>query len=266
MRYKYLDLFKDISTKIDDALKGVFGTDKAKEKLNEGAFGDVTVYVDKIAEDIMLESMKSSGFPCSVLSEETGLVYMGSKQPLVIVDPIDGSLNSKRGVPYFAFSIALSEGFTTDDISVGYVKNLSNEDEFYAVKGEGAYLNSKRIKTESKGLNIAAVEGFKRTSNPELIKFVFERFNKVRQMGSMALDMCYLATGAFDIFLNVVPSRIIDYAAAKIVLNEAGGNIYQWINEEPFKADVSMQKGGLFFCLSNPEFLNKFLSMTEDLR
>ncbi len=266
MRSRYSELFKDISLKIDEKLKGIVGTDKAKEKLTRGAFGDITVYIDKLAEDIVISSIKKSGLKCSVLTEETGLIEMGDKLPVVIVDPIDGSLNAKRGIPYFSFSIALSEGFSTNDITVGYVQNLSNEDEYLALKGEGAYFNHSKIKTNSQGINIAAVEGFKKESDPKLITSVYGKFNKVRQMGSMALDMCYLATGAFDVFLNVVPSRIIDYAAGKIILEESGGGVYEWLNDQPFESDISKNKGGLFFALSNKRLLNEFLSMLKDLK
>jgi len=266
MRSRYSELFKDISSKIYDKLEGVVGTDKAKEKLTRGAFGDITVYIDKLAEDIVINSIKKSGLKCSVLTEETGLIEMGDKLPVVIVDPIDGSLNAKRGIPYFSFSIALSEGFSTNDIAVGYVKNLSNEDEFLSLKGQGTYFNQSKIKTSSQNLNIIAIEGLKKESDPKLITSVYSKFNKVRQMGSMALDMCYLATGAFDAFLNVVPSRIIDYAAGKIILEEAGGGVYKWLNDKPFESDISKNKGGLFFALSDKKLLDKFLSMLEDLK
>ncbi len=266
MEDKYLELFTDISFRIEKALKGMVGTHKAKEKIKRGAFGDITVYIDKIAEDIIINSIKKSGFQCSVLSEEIGLVEIGKKLPIIIVDPIDGSLNAKRGIPYFSFSIALSEGVMSEDISIGYVKNLSNKDSFYAIKGKGSFFNDTAIRTDSENLNIIAVEGFKKESDKKLITFVYGKFNKVRQVGSMALDICYLATGAFDMFLNVTPSRIIDYAAAKIILEEAQGGLYKWPEGAPFKSDVSQKKGGLFFGLSNRKLLDRFLTMVEDMQ
>ncbi len=266
MKNGYLELFQQIASKIDIRLKDTFGTDEAKEELKYGAFGDMTVYIDKIAEDIVLDAIENSNLKCSVLSEETGLVEFGDKLPIVVVDPIDGSLNAKRGLPYFSFSIALSEGLSTNDIVVGLVKNLSNKDEFYAIKGQGAYLNKKKIQSKSRQLNIVAVEGFKKNSSSEFVSFVYKHFNKVRQMGSMALDMCYLATGAFDVFLNVVPSRVIDYAAAKIILEEAGGKLYAWLSDKAFESSISQEKGGLFFALSDKKLIDEFLSLSEGMR
>ncbi len=266
MRKKYLKLFREIGNSIDMTLNNVFGTAKAKEKFTQGAFGDTTVYVDKIAENIVLNKIEESNLQCSLLSEEIGWVDFGAKLPIIIVDPIDGSLNAKRGLPYFSISIALSENITTNDITVGYVKNLTNKDEFYAIKDLGSFLNNKRINTVSQALNVVAVEGFKKSSPPELIRYVYKNFNKVRQMGSMALDMCYLSTGAFDIFLNVVPSRIIDYAASKIIIEEAGGCICRWISDKPFVANISKELGKRFFALSNKKLLNEFLKMTGGMQ
>ncbi len=262
---EYLELFRDISKTIEKNLVNIFGTKKARKEFKKGSFGDVTVYIDKIAEDIIIEKIEKENIKCSILTEESGWIELGAKTPIVIVDPIDGSLNAKRGLPYFSFSIALSSSNTTDGIFVGFVKNLSNKDEFYAQKNNGAFLNGNRIKPFSNALNVVAVEGFKKKTDPELIKFIFSKFNKVRQMGSLALDLCYLATGAFDAFLNIVDSRVVDYAASKIILEEAGGGVYEWISNKPFVADVVLDKSDRFFCVSKTEFAEEFVSIMGEL-
>ncbi len=259
MRKQYLELFRDIANSIDFALKNIFGTSKAKEEISKGAFGDMTVYVDRVAEDIIIEKIKNSDMKCSLLSEEKGWIDFGAKFPVIIADPIDGSLNAKRGIPYFSCSLALAEGLSSNDLTVGYVRNFSNSDEFSAVKSEGSYFNGKKIETVSSKLNIIAVEGLKKSSSPDLIVSLYQNFNKVRQLGSVALDICYLSLGAFDAFLNVVPSRIIDYAAAKVILEESSGGIYCWIKDEDFVADISSDKGGKFFCVSNRKLVVEFV-------
>ncbi len=266
MKKRYLELFRNISLEIEKSLEKLIGTKQAKQELERGAFGDITVYIDKIAEDIVIDKIKQSRLQCSILSEESGLIKIGAEVPIVIVDPIDGSLNAKRAIPYFSFSIALSKGFNTKDIIVGYVKNLANKDEFYAMSGYGAFLNDRSISTHSEKLNIISVEGLKKDSDEKLITFIYKNFNKVRQMGSMALDICYLATGAFDIFLNLVPSRIIDYAAAKLILEETNGGLYQWLTKQPFQADISKKRGDLFFGISNKKLLSQFISILEEMK
>ncbi len=265
MRHKYLNLFKSISIKIENTLSDVFGTELAKKELDRGVFGDTTVYIDKIAEDIVINEIKASKLKCSILTEESGWIRCGADLPIVIVDPIDGSLNAKRGMPYFSFSIALSEGNTTDDITVGFVKNLSNSDEFYAVKSEGAFLNDKSIYTLSKDVNVAAVEGFKKTTDPKIITAIYSAFNKVRQMGSMALDICYLSVGGCDVFLNVIESRVIDYAASKIILEEAGGCFCRWVDKNRFVANITKDKGGRFLCVSNKILADKLIGLLRGI-
>ncbi len=266
MQREFLELFREIGRAVRGELLEVFGTLKAQEKLKKGAFGDLTVYIDKKAEEILLEKVRASSFRCSVLSEEVGLVSFGGKFPMIIADPIDGSLNAKRGIPYFSVSLALSEGESTDDVTVGYVINLSNGDEFSAVKGEGSYLNGTPIKSISKGFSMAVVEGLKMDTDVELISFLFKHFYRVRQMGSMALDLCYLARGSFDVLFSVVPSRIVDYAAGMLILNEADGGMFDWETGEEFSGKVGMEKSSRFFSLSRRDKLEEILKLMEPVR
>ncbi len=259
MYKRWLELFKQIGHKVCESTKKIAGSIESKQELTNGAFGDTTVYIDKLAEDIIINSIKESGLKCTILSEEKGWLKLGSELPIVIIDPIDGSLNAKRLIPYYSVSIALSYGFTTDDISLGYVINLSNKDEFWAIKDSGAYFNNKRIKTASNSLNLAVVEGLKKESSAELLKFIYSNFYKIRQVGSAALDMCYLSLGSFDVFLHIQQSRIIDYAAAKIILEESSGGMFVLGSSNHFKENITIEKGRKFFCLSNKEKIGDFL-------
>ncbi len=265
MRDRFLELFRKVGQSIREELEAVFGTRKAQEKLKKGAFGDLTVYIDKRAEEILLEKVKESGLVCSVLSEEIGFVSFGSRYPVIIADPIDGSLNAKRGVPYFAVSLALSDGDSTEDITVGYVINLANGDEFTAIKHQGAYLNGNRIRSTSKGFSMAVVEGLKMDTDPKMLEFFFRRFYRVRQMGSMALDICYLAKGAYDVLFSAVPSRIVDYAAGILILRESEGEMFGWKSFEPFVGKVNMEKSERFFAISNKNRIGDLLRVMEHI-
>ena len=255
--HKWINLFRDISRKIYEEVSVICGSDAAKVKLNRGAFGDITVYIDKMAEDIVVNNLKNSNFKFTLLSEEVGKLDYGSDLPIIIVDPIDGSLNAKRGVPYFAFSIALADGYTTDDVKCAYVMNLADKDEFYAVKGEGAFYNGHKIKNNNTDLNVASVEGLKKETDKEMLHNIYSSFYKVRQMGSVALDMCYLTIGGFDLFLHIQPSRIIDYAAAKLILEESGGDTFYY-NCSKFSQKITIDKTPAFFSLGNRSLLDKF--------
>jgi len=253
---RWVDLFRNIGQKIYKEVSTVYGSDAAKVKLSKGAFGDITVYIDKMAEDIVINDLKNSNFKFTLLSEEAGKLDYGAGLPIIIVDPIDGSLNAKRGVPYFAFSIALSTGYTTDDIACAYVINLANKDEFYAIKSKGAFYNGHKIKNTNTNLNVASIEGIKKETDKEIVYNIYSNFYKVRQMGSVALDMCYLAIGGFDLFLHIQPSRIIDYAAAKLILEESGGDTFYY-NRSRFSQKITINKTPTFFSLGNRSLINQ---------
>src|SRR4029077_10836070 len=106
-----------------------------------GAGGDTTMQVDRAAEAIVfseLEALAGRGEAFSVLSEESGLRSFGAPYPLVLVDPVDGSLNAKQGVPVFGVMLAVLDGPAIDDTFAGYVLNLNTGEEWTAIRKQGA--------------------------------------------------------------------------------------------------------------------------------
>src|SRR5213076_3326858 len=107
-----------------------------------GEGGDETTAIDQAAEDVILARVREAAG--AVVSEEVGRVG-GDALPLVVVDPIDGSLNAKRGIPFFSVSIAVAEGETMDDIVFGFVHDFGSHEEWTARRGEGAWLNGRPL-------------------------------------------------------------------------------------------------------------------------
>ena len=107
------------------------GSDRAKV-VGRGASGDDTIYADKVAEDELLKALESAG-AVRVLSEEAGAVGDLQASTLAVVDPIDGSSNFKRGIPFYCTSVAIVEGETIEDITVGGVRDLVSGDAYSAV-------------------------------------------------------------------------------------------------------------------------------------
>lgn len=240
---QWVELLKFIGSQVYEKVKNIVGSDKAKEVIGEGEFGDNTVYIDKLAEDTVIDLVCKSNMACSILTEEKGWIEVKGKYPIVIVDPIDGSLNAKRGIPYYALSIGVAFDNTTDSITCGYVINLSNKDEFWAVKGEGTYFNGKRVLNKKhENLGVIAVEGLKKETDHNVLTKIFESFYRVRQSGSTALDLCYTAIYSYDAFLHLDKARIVDYAAGKIIVEEAGGGLFKWMTDDDFKVGIDIDK------------------------
>src|SRR5437016_3594590 len=109
--------------------------------LGTGEGGDETTAIDQAAEDAIVERLRATG--ATIVSEEVG-VLEGS-DTVVVIDPIDGSLNAKRGIPFFSLSIAVAHGHTMDDVDFGFVHDFGSGEEWTARGGEGAWLNGEAL-------------------------------------------------------------------------------------------------------------------------
>src|SRR5919197_6144208 len=109
-----------------------------------GGGGDRTLVIDQLAEDLVfeqLERLHDAGARFTAISEERGVVDFGGDGVLVVIDPIDGSMNAKRGLPHHCVSIAVAEGPTMADVVFGFVQDFGPDEEWVSWRGMGATLN-----------------------------------------------------------------------------------------------------------------------------
>ncbi|HXY55915.1 MAG TPA: inositol monophosphatase family protein [Nitrospirota bacterium] len=226
---QWLEVFKSMGKKMRDGLRDILSREGGKVPLGKGAGGDKTFPVDKWAEDIIiaaLEEVQKQGESFTLISEELGIRKFGDGRKIVLVDPIDGSNNAKTGIPFFSTSIALLNGDRLADLSVAYVMNLPADDEFWAVRGQGAFKNGLRIRTSAaEGIIIVAFEASSPKSDLPRIMPLLQQAKRTRCFGSTALDLSYLASGALSAFATATASRAFDYAAGMLILEEADGVI-----------------------------------------
>ncbi len=206
------------------------GTAAGREVVGSGAGGDQTVYLDRLAEDVVvrhLEQAYRSGFRFTLISEELGERDFGGS-PMVLADPLDGSYNAKSGLPYYAVVLAATDGDKLPDVVLGYVQNLVSGDEFYGRRGAGAFRNGKPLAPEPApfdGASIPLVQLDAPTGvEPrERALPILERAEKIRQLGSAALNLCHTAAGGVSLQVTPAPVRAFDLAAPLRILREAGG-------------------------------------------
>ena len=226
---QWLSVFKDIGRKMRDGLSVVLSKEGGRIPLGRGAGGDKTFPVDKWAEDIVISALEKAhrqGESFTVISEELGIRNFGEGGKIVLVDPIDGSNNAKSGIPFFSTSIALLDGDKLSGLSVGYVINLAVGEEFWAIRGHGAYKDGARIRTSAtQGVTIVAYEASSPKSDLPRIMPLLTQAKRTRCFGSTALDLAYLASGALSVFVTATASRAFDYAAGMLILEEADGVI-----------------------------------------
>ena len=226
---QWLELFKHIGKKMREELSMVLNKEGGTVSLGKGAGGDKTFPVDKWAEDIIIAALANAqreGEAFTLISEELGVSKFGEGEKIVLVDPIDGSNNAKSGIPFFSTSLALLNGDTLDKLAVGYVMNLAVGDEFWAVRGNGAYKNGTRIRTSAtQGIMIVAYEASSPATDIPRILPLIAQAKRTRCFGSTALDLSYLASGAISVFATATASRAFDYAAGMLIIEEADGVI-----------------------------------------
>ncbi|HHH79480.1 MAG TPA: hypothetical protein ENL13_01090 [Thermoplasmatales archaeon] len=203
------------------------------KKIGIGADGTPTEYIDKIAEDIAIKRIKDSKVAINILSEEAGFLDFGGEYTLVI-DPIDGTRNAVRGIPFYATSLALGKN-TLNSIEYGLVVNIPTGDIYMAEKGEGAYLNNHRIFTPQhvSGKTLSSIvlgeSGDRRMKN-------LPYTDNVRSFGVASLEMCLVAHGAVDSFMCLKKHlRVTDIAAATLIVREAHGVV---VNREKKQLDM----------------------------
>lgn len=184
--------------------------------------------VDRAAEDVVfaeLAPVAEKGERFSVLSEEAGLRSFGADYPLLLVDPVDGSLNAKHGVPLFGLMLAVLDGPEVRDTFAGLVLNLATGEEWRAVRKQGVWRAGKPL-AQLAAQDDHRIELLGLESTPRALKVaqpLVERAGKIRILGSMALSIALTAAGGFDAFCAPIPVRVFDMAASLLILGEAGG-------------------------------------------
>ncbi|MGH9863126.1 MAG: inositol monophosphatase family protein [Candidatus Acidiferrales bacterium] len=223
---------------------------------------DLVTAADRLSEQFIVERLGTL-FPSHAIVAEEGGGQGARSAYCWYVDPLDGTTNFAHGYPFFSVSLALVAG---DELLVAVVHDPVRGETFEAARGEGAWLNQKRIqvsKTERLAESLLAT-GFpssKRHENPNIL--YYHRFtlisHGVRRDGSAALDLCYVACGRFDGFweLNLQPW---DVAAGTLLVREAGGVVTDF-NAIPYRLggqEIAASNGRIY-----PELRQVFTELAE---
>jgi myo-inositol-1(or 4)-monophosphatase len=190
-----------------------------------GEGGDDTVAIDAAAEEAIVRRLEATGAAFTLVSEELGEKAVGGGGAThVVVDPIDGSLNAKRGIPFFALSIAVAGGATMEDVGFGYVYDFGSGEEWTAERGRGAFLNGERLGAvkPKERIEILSFEATLTSSVAERAAQMVGFAYRLRIMGSLALSLCHLAAGRVDAVCSLKGARSVDIAAAQLLVRECG--------------------------------------------
>ncbi len=228
----WLEFCRTVADDVRTMLEQLPTRDDREPVVGRGVGGDDTTVIDDRAEKLAvarLDELAGRGVSFRLVSEELGERRFGDAESpwVVVVDPIDGSLNAKRCLPFYCISIAFADGPTLDDVRFGYVLDLGSGEEWVARSGEGATVNGRPLGGVRPKARLGIVD-FEAT-NAGLIAEAAARLDghvgRIRVLGALALAMCQLADGRLDAVASLKPSRSVDLAAAALMVREAGGHV-----------------------------------------
>jgi myo-inositol-1(or 4)-monophosphatase len=188
--------------------------------LSQGEGGDDTTAIDAAAERVILA--RFDGLDATIVSEEVG--ELGNGRTRIVIDPIDGSLNAKRGIPFFSLSVAVADGDTMNEVHFAYVHDFGSGEEWTARRGQGTFLNGQPLGPQRPKDRIELL-AFEATLTREVADkaAAFDGVaHRIRIMGSLALSLCHLAAGRLDAVCSLKPYRSVDVAAGQLLVRERG--------------------------------------------
>jgi myo-inositol-1(or 4)-monophosphatase len=225
--------------------------ERVRETGTRGEGGDRTLLIDEAAEAIVfaeLDALHAAGARFTAISEERGIVDFGSPDVRVVIDPIDGSTNAKRGLPHFALSLAVADGPTMADVVFGFVQDFGPEEEWVAWRGRGAQLDGVRLdpglgerRTRDGKLEVIGVESADPRWVVQSADALEEIAHRLRAIGAIAVSLCQVAAARFDAMASLKRCRAVDAAAAQLIVREAGGLVAFIAFDDPLAAPLDLE-------------------------
>lgn len=229
------EVCQDLIAESQKAISPLIGSEDGGEIVKIGADGTPTTLIDNLAEKRVMEVLEGVDRSLILISEEIGQVVVGNGQPevIMVVDPLDGTSNAVKNIPAYGISVAVAPildkkvPVTVKDIQVGIVKNYATGDIYSAFKGKGAFINGLNIKPSSKNdLSQVSLGAYVYRMDMGKIEILCKSVRRMRILGAVAIELAYVADGTYDAFVDVRDNlRIVDIAAAKLILEECGCTI-----------------------------------------
>jgi len=256
-----IETLKTACLEVRKAVKGLVGTPEGNTKMGQGDGGDISRKIDIVAEEKVIETIRKSGSNPTIIGEECGTIP-GNDKGYIIMDAIDGTTNVTRSIPFNCCSLAYATDSKLSSVADAAIIDITTGDLYYASKGKGAFLNdnkmtvrkSDKIKQDEiiAGINISGV-------SQELLHSIapfISKLNHIRVFGANALELCFLARGYLDLFMDFrAKIRPTDMAAAFLIVKEAGGLVLDK-SGNTLDSDISSGNRFSFIALSDYKIYN----------
>ena len=247
----------------DAAKRATQSVDRAEwgQHVGIGPDGSPTSVIDRAADQAIREVIETSSEPLNYVSEESETTDRDAEWTIV-VDPVDGTHNAVGDLPDYSVSLAICK----EDLlgaRWGLVRNLTNDWTYQGEKGQGAFLNGRRIKVspyDPKTSLFSLYLGDR--AGPKAFELA-RHGRRIRNLGAASLDMCLVASGSADLFYmettrRQLELRITDVAASSLIVREAGGEVYN-LHGDPLNMALDPRERSNLFAVGDPGLLEVVL-------
>jgi myo-inositol-1(or 4)-monophosphatase len=238
--------------------------------LGVGAGGDLMKPADLAAEKAIIETMQKNKVSFTLISEESGFLKFGDTPDdcFITIDPIDGTTNFLHGLPFYCSSIAVSRKPLLSEVFAGLVTDLYHDITYLAVKGQGAFRDGEKIQPSKTDSLETAVVGLDlntykvREVAPRLTDLIAQT-KHIRHYGANALELCYVANGLTDAFVDIRGRlRTTDVAAGFLIIKEAGG-LVTGLDNKPVEAKLDPKQSLSFIAAGNRQIHKLILGLVK---
>ena len=224
MKPDFFSACGQMAKQVEERIGPLVGTAEGGKTVRMGADLTPTKLIDQVAEDCIIDYLREHPLCSHLISEEAGKVDFDGDGGTIFLDPVDGTFNAVAGIPFYALSIAYAvEGV----VQKAYVRNLSSGETFTAEKGKYARCDGKPIHvSDVVSLDECAMSVYGRKFDPTRVMQLGQKIRRWRLLGASALELCYVAGGRIDGFIDLRGTlRVTDAAAGVLVCTEAGGKV-----------------------------------------
>jgi myo-inositol-1(or 4)-monophosphatase len=270
-QYNWPEILVQCKNRIQEQIAPLLKTlDQPQPDLGIGAGGDPIKKIDLAAENAIVGTLTGRGISFTLISEESGVREHGEnpQECYVTVDPIDGTTNLMRRLPFYATSIAVSEKPFLEDVHSALVADLFHDVTYTAQSGKGSCRGDERISPSDNVSLENAVIGMDLNSYkvdriaPRLTGLI-KKTKHIRHFGANALELCYVADGSTDAFIDIRGKlRTTDVAAACLIVKEAGA-ILTTSNGKPLGAKLDPGQKVEFIAAANAEMHRRILDLVK---
>jgi myo-inositol-1(or 4)-monophosphatase len=230
-----LEILREACVNVYEITRNLIGTEEGKQRLGIGAGGDWSKKIDIEAEEAIIRTIQKHGIPPTFIGEECGEIP--GQEGYLIIDPIDGTTNATSGLPFYCCSLAYATERRLSSVLHAAIMDLSRGEIYTASRGQGVWVNDVKLDPGYNrrqddeliiGMNISRTSLYDLSTLSKIIGIA----EHIRLFGANALELCYLAKGSLDAYIDLRGKiRATDIAAAYLIVKEAGGIMYSPLDE-----------------------------------